>query len=40
MFVTQVIGSGMGTLAGLAILEIFHNVGGYKFNPSVFVRFK
>jgi hypothetical protein len=33
MFVTQVLGSGLGTLAGLAILEIFHNVEGYPFNP-------
>ncbi|PVF96818.1 hypothetical protein CPB86DRAFT_708358 [Serendipita vermifera] len=33
MFVAQVLGSGLGTLAGLAILEIFHNVGGYTYNP-------
>jgi hypothetical protein len=33
MFVTQVLGSGLGTLVGLVILEIFHNVGGYTYNP-------
>lgn len=29
----QILGSGLGTLAGLAILEMFRNVGGYMFNP-------
>ena len=32
-FVFQISGAGIGTLAGLAILEMFHNVGGYAFNP-------
>ena len=32
-FVFQVSGAGIGTLAGLAILEMFHNVGGYTYNP-------
>jgi hypothetical protein len=32
-FVFQISGAGIGTLAGLAILEMFHNVGGYTFNP-------
>ncbi|KAG8791858.1 hypothetical protein FRC17_008698, partial [Serendipita sp. 399] len=33
MFATEVIGSGLGTLTGLIILQIFHNVGGYGYNP-------
>jgi hypothetical protein len=32
-FILQISGSGLGTLAGLAILEMFRNVGGYVFNP-------
>jgi len=32
-FVFQISGAGIGTLVGLAILEMFHNVGGYTFNP-------
>jgi hypothetical protein len=32
-FVLQISGSGFGTLAGLAILEMFRDVGGYAFNP-------
>lgn len=33
LFVTQVLGSGLGTVVALAVVEIFHDVGGYNFNP-------
>ncbi|KAH7097462.1 hypothetical protein BKA62DRAFT_774265 [Auriculariales sp. MPI-PUGE-AT-0066] len=32
-FVLQVAGSGIGYLWGVALLEMFRDVGGYKFNP-------
>ncbi|BGP28691.1 hypothetical protein JCM10296v2_000427 [Rhodotorula toruloides] len=35
----QVSGTGAGALVGLIVLEIFHNVGGYKYNPYGLVAF-
>ncbi|KAG8830689.1 hypothetical protein FRC17_004437 [Serendipita sp. 399] len=32
-FILQISGSGLGTLVGWAILEMFKNVGGYGYNP-------
>ncbi|KAG8888779.1 hypothetical protein FRB98_006791 [Tulasnella sp. 332] len=32
-FILQIAGSSIGYLMGLAILSIFHNVGGYFYNP-------
>ncbi|KAG8991643.1 hypothetical protein FRB94_000915 [Tulasnella sp. JGI-2019a] len=32
-FILQIAGSAIGYLMGLAILSIFHNVGGYVYNP-------
>ncbi|KAF8488906.1 hypothetical protein JB92DRAFT_1405681 [Gautieria morchelliformis] len=32
-FVLQIAGSGIGYLWGLTVLEMFRDVGGYKFNP-------
>jgi uncharacterized membrane protein YccC len=29
----QLFGTGVGSLYGLIVLEIFQNVGGYKYNP-------
>lgn len=34
-FVLQICGSGIGTLVGWAILQMFKGVGGYKYNPFV-----
>ncbi|BGP21516.1 transmembrane protein [Rhodotorula toruloides] len=35
----QVSGTGAGALVGLIVLEIFHNVGGYTYNPYGLVTF-
>jgi len=32
-FILQISGSGIGTLVGWTILQIFRNVGGYAYNP-------
>lgn len=32
-WILQLSGTGVGALYGLVVLEIFHNVGGYTFNP-------
>jgi hypothetical protein len=31
----QMTGTGLGSIYGLVVLEIFRNVGGYKYNPFV-----